>query len=179
MISKILIGLAAIILIFVVVVAIRPDNFKVERKAAIPAPAVVVFAQVNDMHKWQSWSPWAKMDPNAKISFEGPEAGVGAAFSWAGNDKIGEGKMTILESHPNDLVRFKLEFIKPFAGTSETLFTFQPKDGQTEVTWTMTGKNNFLSKAISLFMDCDKMVGPQFEEGLANLKAQSVAAAKP
>jgi hypothetical protein len=179
MISKILIGLAAIVLIFVVVVATRPSDFKVERKAVIPAPAAVVFAQVNDMHKWQTWSPWAKMDPNAKISYEGPEAGIGSAFSWAGNSEIGEGKMTVTESHPNDLVRFKLEFIKPFAGTNEALFTFQPKGNDTEVTWAMTGKNNFLMKAIGLFLDCDKMVGPQFEQGLANLKTQSVAAAKP
>jgi hypothetical protein len=179
MLIKILIGLAVVIAIFLLVVAFQPSEFRVTRSASIPVPAPVVFEQVNDLHKWQAWSPWAKMDPASKIAFEGPPAGVGASFSWAGNDKVGEGRMTIIDSRPNVLVRFKLEFKKPFEGTNYADFAFQSNDGQpTTVTWTMTGENNFIFKAMSLFMNCDKMVGDQFEAGLKNLTEVSEAAAK-
>lgn len=179
MFFKIFISLVIVILIFVVVVATRPNEFRVERKASIPTPTTIVFAQVNDLHKWQAWSPWAKMDPASKISFAGPDAGTGAAFSWVGNDKVGEGKMTIIESRPNEFVRFKLEFKKPFEGTNIAEFTFQPAGNDTTVTWSMSGTNNFIFKAVSLFMNCDKMVGDQFEQGLKNLNEVCVAAAKP
>ncbi len=179
MILKIFLGLAAVVAIFLIVVASQPSEFRVTRSASIPAPVSVVFEQVNDLHKWQAWSPWAKMDPAAKVSFAGPSAGVGASFSWAGNEKIGEGRMTITESRPGELVRFKLEFKKPFEGTNDAEFTFKPQDNGTAVSWSMSGQNNFLFKAVGLFMNCDKMVGDQFEEGLRNLTAVSAAAAKP
>lgn len=99
-------------------------------------------------------------------------------FAWAGNDQVGEGRMTITESRPNERVRFRLDFLKPFDGTNDTEFTFKPKGAQTEVTWVMTGKNNFLFKAVGLFLDCDKMIGPQFEQGLANLKTLAEAPPK-
>jgi uncharacterized protein YndB with AHSA1/START domain len=171
MITKILIVLAVLIIVFVIIVALRPDEFIVTRSASIPAPPAVVFSQVNDLHNWQAWSPWAKLDPAAKNSFEGPPAGNGAIFRWAGNKQVGEGSMTITESQPNDLVRFRLEFLKPFANTCTAEFTFKPEGGQTLVTWSMSGKNNFMFKAVGLFMNCDKMVGAQFEQGLANLKS--------
>src|SRR5260221_14652047 len=107
------------------------------------------------------------MDPNAATTFGGPASGVGATMDWAGNMKVGEGSMTIVESHPNDLVRFRLDFQKPFAGTNTAEFTFQPQGGQTQVTWSMTGHNNFMGKAMGLVMNCDKMVGGQFEQGFA------------
>jgi hypothetical protein len=175
MLKKILIVLAVAVVGFVIVVATRPADFRVSRSTAIAAPPAVVFAQVNDFHKWEAWSPWAKLDPNATNSFEGPAEGVGAKFSWAGNDKVGVGNMAITESRPSDLIRLRLEFVKPFAGTSTTEFTFQPQDGKTLVTWTMSGKNNFIAKAFSMFMDCEKMIGPDFEKGLANLKALTEA----
>lgn len=171
MITKILIVLAVLIIVFVIIVALRPDEFVVTRSASIPAPPAAVFAQVNNLHNWQAWSPWAKLDPAAKNSFEGPPAGTGAIFRWAGNKQVGEGSMTITDSRPNDLVRFKLEFLKPFANTCVADFTFKPEGGQTRVTWSMSGKNNFMFKAVGLFMDCDKMVGAQFEQGLENLKS--------
>lgn len=176
MLKKILIGLVALILVFVVVVALQPASFRLERSTVISAPPAAVFARVNDLHAWQEFSPWAKLDPNAKVSFSGPATGVGSAFSWAGNMEIGEGSMTIIESRPAELVRFRLDFVKPFEGTSEAAFTFRPEAGGTAVTWSMSGKNNFVGKAISLFMDCEKMIGPQFEQGLANLKALSETA---
>lgn len=171
MFKKVLIVVALLVVAFVIVVLTRPSDFSVSRSTTIGAPPEVVFAQINDFHKWEAWSPWAKLDPNATNTFEGPAAGVGSKFSWAGDRKVGVGNMTITESRPADLVRLRLEFIKPFPGTSTTEFTMQPTENQTVVTWTMTGKNNFVAKAFSLFMDCDKMVGPDFEKGLANLKA--------
>ena len=127
MLRKILIGLAVLVLILVVVVAVQPSDFRVERTAKIAAAQGEVFAQVNDLHKWDAWSPWAKLDPDAKISFEGPEAGQGAAMYWAGNDKVGEGKMTVVESRPNDPVKLKVDFVKPFEGTSTSEFAFKPE----------------------------------------------------
>jgi hypothetical protein len=178
MLKKILIALAAIVVVFVIVVAMQPSEFRVARTATISAPAPAVFAQVNDFHNWEAWSPWAKLDPAAKNSFEGPSAGIGAIFRWAGNKEVGEGSMTITESRPSDLIRIKLEFLKPFAATNSAEFTFKPDGDQTAVTWSMAGKNKFISKAICLFMNMDKMVGGKFEEGLARMKSVVEAAPK-
>ena len=171
MLKKILIALAAIVVVFVAVVAMQPSDFRIARTATMSAPAPAVFAQVNDFHNWEAWSPWAKLDPAAKNSFEGPPAGTGAIFRWAGNNQVGEGGMTITESRPNELIRFNLEFLKPMAGTSTAEFTFKPEGDQTAVTWSMSGKNNFIAKAICLFMNMDTMVGGKFEEGLAAMKS--------
>src|SRR5262249_6149457 len=130
-----------------------------------------VFAQVNDFHRWAAWSPWAKLDPNAKNTFEGPSEGTGSVFRWAGNNEVGEGSMTITESKPHERVRIRLDFVKPYEGTSDAEFTFRPEGNQTAVTWSMEGKNNFIGKAICLFMNMDKMVGGKFDEGLVSLKA--------
>ncbi len=170
-------GLVAIVGVLSVVVASRPDDFKVSRSATMAATPAAVFEQVNDFHKWDDWSPWAKMDPNAKSTFEGPTAGEGAKMSWDGNSDVGAGSMAIVESKPNDHVRIKLDFIKPMEGTCDVLMQIEPAGDQTKLTWNMAGKNNFIAKAISLFMNCDKMVGDQFEKGLANMKA--IVEAKP
>lgn len=170
--KKLLIGLgavAALLVVAVVVVAMQPTEFRVVRTATISAPPAAIFPHVNDLQKWQAWSPWAKLDPNAKNSFAGPTAGKGASFHWAGNDEVGEGTMTIIDSRPNELVRMKLEFIKPFEDTCMTDFTFQPDGDKTIVTWDMTGQNNLMGKAMCLFMDMDKCVGDQFNDGLNNL----------
>jgi len=163
---------AAIILLFLVVfIAGRPDEFKVVRTASVPAPPASVFAKVNNLRAWEAWSPWAKLDPNAKSTYEGPAEGAGAIMRWSGNNKVGEGSMTIVDSRPNDLVRFKLEFLRPFQATNTAEFTFQPEGSQTIVSWTMLGRNNFGSKVFGLVMDCEKMVGKDFDKGLATLKA--------
>ncbi len=171
MLKKILIALAVIVLVFVVVVALQPSEYLVVRTAGISAPPAVVFAQIADFHKWEAWSPWAKLDPAAKNTFDGPPAGTGAVFAWEGNKKVGAGRMTITESHPDDLIKIKLEFIKPFPSTATTEFTFKPEGIQTAVTWSMTGEKNFLSKAFCLFMNMDKMIGGDFERGFANMKS--------
>lgn len=179
MVKKILIGLLVVILILVVVIATRPPEFKVERSTTINAPPATVYGHVNDFHKWQAWSPWEKMDPAMTRTISGPESGTGAKYHWVGNNKVGEGSMEITESKPAELVKIKLDFIKPMAATSDTVFTFTPEGSGTKVTWTMSGKNNFMAKAFSLVMNMDKMVGGDFEKGLAQMKAVSEAPPKP
>ena len=178
MLKKILVAIAVIVVVFVVVVAMQPSEFRIERSATISAPAPAVFAQVNDFHNWEAWSPWAKLDPAAKATFEGPRAGRGAIFRWAGNEEVGEGSMMITESRPSDLIRIKLDFLKPFEATNTAEFTFKPEGNQTAVTWSMEGQNNFIAKAVCLFMNMDKMVGGQFEKGLASMKSVAEAAVK-
>jgi len=171
MILYILLALAVALAVLVIFVALRPDEFRVARSVTIPAPAPVVFEQVNDFHNWEGWSPWAKLDPNAKNSYEGADAGEGAKFHWEGNNQVGAGAMTLLESRPHELIRLRLEFLRPFKATNAVEFAFQPAGEGTLVTWSMTGKNNFMAKAVGLFIDCEKMCGGQFEQGLANLSS--------
>ena len=182
MIKKILLGpvvfIVVLVVVFVCIVALQPSHYRIERSATINAPASVVFAQVNDFHKWEAWSPWAKIDPAMKQAYEGTQSGTGAIYTWAGNNQVGEGRMTITESHPSDLIKIKLEFIKPWSATNATDFAFKPQGNQTAVTWTMDGDNNFMGKAFGLFMNMDKMVGGQFETGLAQIKSITEAAAK-
>ena len=175
MLTKILLGvagtIAALAVVFAIVVSMRPAEFRISRSAKMSAPPAAVFAQVNDYHNWDAWSPWAKLDPNAKVTYEGPTSGTGAIFSWSGNDKVGAGRQTIIESRPDELIQIKLDFEKPFKATSMAEFTFKPEGEHTLVTWSMSGKNDFMGKAVSLFMDCDKMVGGEFEKGLASMKS--------
>jgi hypothetical protein len=178
MLKIILISLAVIVIVFVVIVALQPSEFQVARSTTTSAPRAAVFAQVNDFHKWEAWNPWGKIDPAMKQTYEGAPAGIGAIYTWAGNNEVGEGRMTITESRPSDLIRIKLEFFKPFAGTNIAEFTFKPEGNQTAVTWSMEGKNNFIAKAIHLFMNMDKMIGGQFEKGLATMKSVVESAPK-
>jgi len=178
MLKKIFIGLAIFLAVFAAVVALQPAAYRVARSTTITAPPALIFGQVNDLHKWQEFSPWTKLDPSAKITFEGPVAGTGATFTWAGNSDIGAGRMTLTECHPTDLIRFRLDFTKPFEDTSIAEFAFKPAGNQTEVTWSMSGRKNFVSKAVCLFVSMDKMLGGDFEDGLARLKSLSEAAAK-
>ena len=179
MFKKILIVLGGLIAAFLFVVALQPSGYAIARSQNMAAAPTVVFTQVNDLHRWEAWSPWAKLDPAAKITFEGPQEGTGAVFRWAGNDQIGEGSMTITESKPGELVRIRLDFLKPMAGTSESQFTFAKDGNDTKVTWSMTGKNDFIGKAFCLFMNMDRMLGGQFEKGLTSLKGVVEAAPKP
>jgi uncharacterized protein YndB with AHSA1/START domain len=164
--------------VLVVVVAMQPSKFRVVRSATIFAPAPAVFAQVNDFHKWEAWNPWGKIDPAMKQTYEGAPSGTGAIYTWAGNKEVGEGRMTITESRPNELIRIKMEFFKPFAATNTAEFTFKPEGNQTVVTWSMAGDNNFMAKAIHLVMNMDKKIGGQFEKGLAEMKSAAEATAK-
>ena len=178
MLKIISIGVSVIIVVFAVIVALQPADFPVSRSATVSAPPAAVFAQVNDFHKWEAWSPWAKLDPSAKNSFEGPSAGTGAIFKWSGDNNVGAGTMTVTESRPSELIRIKIDFLKPFEATNTAEFTFKPEGNQTLVTWSMFGTNNFIAKAFCLFNNMDKMLGGEFEKGLAQMKVAAQAAAK-
>ena len=178
MLKKILIGLVALVVVFLIVVAARPAGFRVERSATIAAPAPALFEQVNDHHKFSAWNPFLKLDPNVKQTYSGPDAGVGAVCSWDGNKDIGAGSATITESKPGELVRQRMDWKRPMEGIAIVEFTFKPQGDKTVVTWAMYGTNNFMGKLVSLFMDCDKMCGPPFEQGLAEL-GKIVTAAPP
>ena len=173
----ILAAIAVIIAAFAVFVALQPAEFRIERTATIAASPPDVFAQVNDFHNWQAWSPWAKLDPQAKVTFEGSPAGQGAVFTWSGNGDVGEGRMTLAESRPNELVRIDVAFVKPFEGGNVSEFAFKPDGQQTAVTWTMSGRNGFIGKAMCLFVDMEKMLGGDMEKGLAQMKAVTEEAA--
>ena len=183
--KRVLLTIVALLLVAGVVVAglaaTKPDTYTVTRTAVVAAPPESVFAQVDDFRRWAAWSPWEKLDPAMQKTFEGPESGVGSSYAWSGNSQVGVGKMTITESVPPEHVGLRLEFIKPFASVSQTRFAFAPAPGGTQVTWEMEGRHNFVSKCMCVFMDMDKMVGKDFESGLANLDqvARSMPAAAP
>ena len=171
MLKKILVVAVVVILAFVTFVACQPSEFHIRRSARMSAPASAVFAEINDFHQWAAWSPWEKLDPAMKKTFEGAPQGVGAIYSWSGNREAGKGRMEIVQSKPADLVRIKLNFLEPFKATDDTEFALKPEANQTVVTWTMSGKNPFLMKAMGLFVNMDKMIGGDFEKGLAQMKA--------
>jgi hypothetical protein len=171
MISRILIAFAGLVLAFVVLVALQPSRFRVERSVAIAAPPAAIFPHLDNPAKSHVWSPWAKLDPGARHAFEGPAAGVGASSTWSGNSEVGEGRQTIVESRRDEFVRLRLDFAKPFASTSMAEFALRPDGRHTHVTWSVAGESNFLCKAIGLFLSRDKMIGSQFEKGLADLRA--------
>ncbi|HLJ10196.1 MAG TPA: SRPBCC family protein [Planctomycetaceae bacterium] len=175
-VAKVLLCLVVLVAGFAAFVAAQPADFRVTRSAAMSAPPSRIFAQVNDFHNWEAWSPWAKLDPAAKNTFEGPSAGPGAIFKWSGNDEVGEGSMTLIDSRPSDLITIKLQFVRPFEDTQTSEFTFVPDGDQTIVTWSIFGEKNFVSKAVCLFMNMDKMLGGEFEKGLAKLKSVVEAA---
>jgi len=171
MFKKILIGFAVLVVVLLVVVAMQPATYRVVRTATIQAAPAAVFPHVNELKKWEAWSPWGKLDPAMKLTYSGPEGGPGASYAWAGNNEVGEGRLTITESKTNELIRIHLEFFKPMAGLSPTEFSFKPEGDATTVTWTMHGTNNFIGKAFCLVMDMDTMIGGSFEQGLASMKA--------
>lgn len=171
--------LVAVVLVILVVLAFfQPNHFSVSRSVVVSAPRAVVFGQVNTLRSWELWSPWVKLDPSMKKSYDGPDAGPGSVYRWSGNDSVGEGRSTIVESRPDDFIRLKLEFVRPFEAINDVDFNFRSEEQGTRVTWTISGENSFLAKAISLFVDMDQMVGGQFEEGLNNLKREAEKVAK-
>ncbi|MFN0077803.1 MAG: SRPBCC family protein [Prosthecobacter sp.] len=178
MIKKLLLGLVAVIAIILVVASFQSDDMNVTRSATIAAAPDATFKVVNDFRQWDAWSPWSKLDPNMKKTLEGPPEGVGAIYKWSGNNEVGEGNTRLILSEPSTKIGMKLEFVRPFAGSSDVEFTFAPEGSGTKVTWAMQSKKPFLGKVMGLFMDCEKMCGDQFSEGLANL-GKVAAAPKP
>jgi hypothetical protein len=175
MLKRVLLAVLAVVVLFAGYVALQPSSYRIERTAIVVAPPAAVFAEINDFHNWEAWSPWAKLDPNAKTTFEGPASGEGAVFHWSGNEEVGEGKMTLAESKPDERVLVNVDFVKPFAGTNSSEFVLRPDGARTIVTWAVFGEQGFIGKAICLFMNPQKMIGEPLEKGLANLKAVTEA----
>ncbi len=171
MLTYVIPALVCLLLLFILIVLLRPDEFKVTRTGRITAPPAAVFAYLNNLHKFQEWSPWARLDPACQVTYTGPDDGPGASFHWKGNRNVGEGRMTVTESEPGQRVACRLEFIKPFQCTNAVEWLLQPDGPDTALTWHMNGRNNFLAKAFGLFINCEKMVGDQFEDGFRNLNA--------
>ena len=170
---------AVLILLLVGFIALQPSEYSLERSATIDAPIDVLFAQVDDLRRWEDWSPWAEGNPVWETTYEGPDRGEGASFAWDGDSETGSGRMTITESRPHEYVEIELEFFEPFESTSTTAFSFTESDeGKTYVTWSMWGDNTFMSKAFGLFFDIEDMVGGDYERGLANLDEVARAAAE-
>lgn len=148
----------------------RPATYHIERSVTTAAPPATVYAVLNDMHRFPEWSPWQELDPNMKVTHDGPPTGVGSVYTWTGNKDVGEGRMTITASTPDESVVQKLEFMKPWASTCDVHFTIAPEGSGSKVTWAMDGNNDMMAKVMSLFMNMDSMVGKDFDKGLGKLK---------
>jgi carbon monoxide dehydrogenase subunit G len=166
-IAYVVVALIAAILIYA---ATLPDHFSVQRTVSIKAPPEKILPLITDFHRWDSWSPWEKMDPEMKRTFSGAANGKGAAYAWQGNSKVGEGRMEIVDVSPPSKITIKLDFLKPFEAHNTAEFALEPKGDSTNVTWTMYGPSPYLAKVMGIFASMDKMVGNDFEIGLANLK---------
>lgn len=164
-------GIALVVFVggVLAIAATKSDDLHVERSALISASPSVVFAIITDLHRWSEWSPYDKYDPNMKKTIKGAESGTGAIYEWNGNDNVGEGRLTIAEARPNELVAMKLEFIRPFEGLNDVKYKIEPTEGGSRVSWIMDGKMNYFCKVMSVFISMEKMCGADFEAGLANL----------
>ena len=169
-IAIIAIVLAVAIAAVLILAAAKPDTFSVQRGAVMTAPPQKIFSLINDFHQWGNWSPWEIKDPAMKRSFSGAENGRGAVYAWDGNKNVGSGRMEILEASTPSKITIKLDFFKPFEGHNTAEFTMLPQGNATSVNWVMHGPAPFMSKLMQVFMNIDKMIGKDFEAGLANLK---------
>jgi carbon monoxide dehydrogenase subunit G len=171
MFKFIAIAIAVLIAAVLIYATTRPDTFSVQRTETIKAPPDKIFPLINDFHSWPSWSPWEKLDPAMQRTHSGATAGQGAAYAWVGNSKVGEGRMEILASVPSSKISIKLDFIKPFEGHNTADFTLQPQGDSTQVTWVMYGPAPYVTKLMGVFVSMDKLIGKDFEAGLANMKS--------
>lgn len=178
MLVQILIGILIVLGLFLLFVATRPAAFRIERSRQIQAPSPVVYSIINDLHQWGRWSPYEKLDPNMQRTFSGTEKGPGSSYAWNGNNRAGEGRLTIVESNPDEAVKLDLEFTRPFRCQNKVTFALKPQSNQTTVSWIMEGSNNFVGKIFHMVMDMDKMCGKDFEAGLANLDTIAQADAR-
>jgi uncharacterized protein YndB with AHSA1/START domain len=173
---EILAGLAAVAIVVVLAyAATRPDEFRIARAATIAAPAEAIFPMIDDFRRWADWSPWETKDPNMKRTLGGSARGPGAVYAWKGNSSVGEGRMEIRETAPPRRVAIDLEFALPMKARNVVEFTLEPDGAGTRVTWAMRGPSPFISKLMGLVFNMDKMVGGDFEAGLAKLKALAEA----
>jgi uncharacterized protein YndB with AHSA1/START domain len=166
--------LAVVIAVVLILAATKPAEFRVERAAQIEAPAEMIFSLIDDFHQWRAWSPWEDRDPALKRTYEGAARGKGAVYAWEGNRNVGAGRMEILSATSPSAIVIKLDFIKPFEGHNTAEFTMLPRsnatDARTNVTWAMHGPAPLMNRVMQVFMNLDRMIGKDFEAGLANLK---------
>ena|SRR5687767_10487265 len=167
------IGIVVAVLVAAILVyaATRPSSFRIERSAGIKAPPEKIFPHINDYKAWTAWSPWERIDPALKRSYSGPQSGKGARYAWEGNKNVGSGSMEITESVAPSKILMRLDFLKPFEAHNMTEFTLAPQGDTTTVRWEMYGPSPYVSKLMGIFMNMDRMVGAQFDKGLAQLKA--------
>jgi hypothetical protein len=171
MVKKIALGFVAVVALLLAWAATRPDTFRVERSIAVHAPAAKIFPLLNDFHHFASWSPWQKLDPAMKVTHSGAAAGPGAVYQWEGNKDVGAGRMEVLQQVPDTSVTVKLDFLEPFEGHNTSQYTLKAEGSTTTVTWAMFGPAPFVSKLMGIFVSMDSMIGKDFEQGLAQLKA--------
>jgi hypothetical protein len=172
MLLYILIGLAILIAIILIVASTKPNTVRYERSTTINAAPEKILPHISDFRKWAAWSPWEKKDPGMKRDYTGAQQGVGAKYGWNGNNNVGEGTMEITEASTS-AVKIDMRFIKPFRNDCIASFRFTPQGNGTHVRWTMDGPNLFMGKVMSVFMNMDKMIGKDFEAGLAALKTEA------
>jgi uncharacterized protein YndB with AHSA1/START domain len=165
------IALAALIAVILIVAAMRPDTFRVQRSIDINAPAEKIFPLINDYQQWASWSPYEKVDPAMQRTFSGTPSGKGSVYEWRGNKNVGHGRMEILDTTPPSKIVIKLDFFTPFEAHNTAEFTLQPKGSVTNVTWAMHGPAPYMAKIMHMFMNIDRMVGGQFQQGLTSMKS--------
>jgi uncharacterized protein YndB with AHSA1/START domain len=168
--AKIFLTLVVIVGVLFALSAALPTDYRVSRSTTIAAPASKIFPYVDDFRKWKEWTPWLDDDPDVKPTIDGAP-GKGAVYTWSGNKKVGEGKMTLIESEPNERVKMKLEFLRPMPGTADAEFAFKADGDKTIVTWTIAGERNLLAKAFGSVFGMDMMIGSYFEKGLTRMKA--------
>jgi len=173
MLKIVLLVVVVLLLALVFYVATRPANFRIQRSIRITAARETLFAYVSDLHNFDAWSPWALLDPAMRKMHSGAASGVGACYEWQGNNKVGHGRMEIVEAVSPERVLIKLDFLKPFEAHNVAEYLLVERDGETEFTWAMYGPNNVFSKLMGLFFSMDTMVGGQFEQGLRALKAEA------
>ncbi len=170
MLMYILYALVAVVVVVLVLAMTKPATFSVVRSATINASPAMLHAMINDFHAWGDWSPWEKLDPALNRTFSGAASGKGAIYEWNGNNKVGAGRMEVLDETPGSKIEIKLDFIRPFEGHNRTTFTLTPGASGTAVRWEMTGPNAFMGKVMSVFMNMNNMIGKDFEKGLANIR---------
>ena len=169
-----LVILAIVVLVIAAVLlyaSTKPDVFSVRRSIVINASAAKIFPLINEFRNWSAWSPYEHRDPDMKRGYAGPPSGKGAVYTWEGNSKVGSGRIEIAGTEPPSKVAIKLDMLKPFEAHNDVAFTLVPEGAATRVTWAMTGPVPYLAKIMHVFMNMDKMVGGDFEAGLAKMKA--------
>lgn len=172
----VVIGAAVVIAALVAYAATRPDAFRIARSITIAAPPEAIFPLIDDLRKFATWSPYDKKDPDMARAFSGPSHGTGQRYDWDGDSNVGKGWLVITSSSAPSRVDIDLNMLKPIEATNKVAFTLEPEGATTKVTWAMEGKSSLVAKVMHLFFNVEKMVGGDFEAGLASLKSAAEGA---